>query len=85
MIPTGESSRGRAKGPERGRPGVRAALLVGELDWNGLLGALALNFRRSCLVSVAWARRLIGLIHKNNPSTNGGASPTGWLRVRGRD
>jgi len=70
------------KGPKSCRPGVRAELLVSELDLNGLIGAFELNFRCHRLVSWACARRLIGFIHKNNQSTNGGLSPTALLRLR---
>ena len=70
------------KGPERCRPGVRAKLLIGELDLDGLIGAFELNSLRHRLVSRACAPRLIGFIHKNNQSTNGGASPTALLRLR---
>src|SRR5439155_14037158 len=69
------------KGPKSCRPGVRAELLVSELDLNGLIGAFELNFRCHRLVSWACARRLIGFIHKNNQSTNGGLSPTASLRL----
>ena len=44
------------KRPEGGRPRMRAELLVGELDLDGLIGALELNFRRHRLVSRACAR-----------------------------
>ena len=60
---------------------MRAELLVGELDLDGLIGTFELNFRCHRLVSRACARRLIGFIHKNNQSTNGGASPTALLRL----
>src|SRR5438552_11959304 len=70
------------KGPKSCRPGVRAELLVSELDLNGLIGGFELNFRCHRLVSWACARRLIGFIHKNNQSTNGGLSPTALLRLR---
>ena len=69
------------KGPKSCRPGVRAELLVSELDLNGLIGGFELNFRCHRLVSWACARRLIGFIHKNNQSTNGGLSPTALLRL----
>src|SRR5829696_3342300 len=69
------------KRPKGCRPGVRAELLVGELDLNGLVGGLELNFGRHRLVSRACARRLIGFIHKNNQSTNGGFSSTAWIRL----
>ena len=61
---------------------VSHPLLVSELDLNGLIGGFELNFRCHRLVSWAWARRLIGFIHKNNQSTNGGLSPTALLRLR---
>src|SRR5437899_12239486 len=70
------------KAPKSCRPGVRAELLVSELDLNGLIGGFELNFRCHRLVSWACARRLIGFIHKNNQSTNGGLSPTALLRLR---
>src|SRR2546425_10057362 len=70
------------KAPKSCRPGVRAELLVSELDLNGLMGGFELNFRCHRLVSWACARRLIGFIHKNNQSTNGGLSPTALLRLR---
>lgn len=44
------------EGPKSGRPGVRAELLVGELDLNGLMGALELNLRCHRLVSRACVR-----------------------------
>ena len=44
------------KRPERSRSGVRAELLVGELDLNGLVGALELNLGRHRLVSRVCAR-----------------------------
>src|SRR2546428_2226379 len=69
------------KAPKSCRPGVRAELLVSELDLNGLMGGFELNFRCHRLVSWACARRLIGFIHKNNQSTNGGLSPTALLRL----
>ena len=62
---------------------MRAKLLVGELDLNGLIGAFELNSLRHRLVSRACARRLFVFIHKNNQLTNGGASPTALLRLRG--
>src|ERR1700687_4702928 len=71
------------KGPKRCRPGMRAKLLVGKLDLNGLIGALELNSLCHRLVSRACARRLFVFIHKNNQLTNGGASPTALLRLRG--
>ena len=60
---------------------MRAELLVGELDLNGLMGGFELYFRCHRLVSWACACRLIGFIHKNNQSTNGGLSPTALLRL----
>ena len=60
---------------------MRAKLLVGELDLNGLIGAFELNSLRHRLVSRACARRLFVFIHKNNQLTNGGASPTALLRL----
>src|SRR6266567_7217930 len=71
------------KGPKSCCPGVRAELLVGELDLNGLIGGFELYFRCHRLVSWACARRLIGFIHKNNQSTNGGLSSTALLRLSG--
>ena len=61
---------------------MRAKLLVGALDLNGLIGAFELNSLRHRLVSRACARRLFVFIHKNNQLTNGGASPTALLRLR---
>src|SRR5882757_10163203 len=77
----GNPSTPMQEGPKSCCPGVRAELLVGELDLDGLMGAFELNSRCHRLVSRACARRLIGFIHKNNQSTNGGASPTAWLRL----
>src|SRR6266852_2029616 len=62
---------------------MRAKLLVGELDLNGLIGAFELYSLRHRLVSRACAPRLFVFIHKNNQLTNGGASPTALLRLRG--
>src|SRR5229473_1775630 len=61
---------------------MRAKLLVGELDLNGLIGAFELYSLRHRLVSRACAPRLFVFIHKNNQLTNGGASPTALLRLR---
>src|SRR6266436_3294355 len=72
------------KGPKSCCPRMRAELLVGELDLNGLIGAFELNFGRHRLVSRACAHRLIGFVHKNNQSTNGGSSPTALLRLSPR-
>src|SRR6266404_6325356 len=69
------------KAPKSCRPGMRTELLVAELDLDGLIGTFKLNFRCHRLVSRACARRLIGFIHKNNQSTNGGLSPTALLRL----
>jgi hypothetical protein len=44
------------EGPKSGRPGVRAELLVGEPDLNGLMGTSELNPRCHRLVSRACAR-----------------------------
>src|SRR5713101_5102075 len=60
---------------------MRAKLLVGELDLNGLIGAFELYSLRHRLVSRACAPRLFVFIHKNNQLTNGGASPTALLRL----
>src|SRR4051794_16945466 len=60
---------------------MRAKLLVGKLDLDGLIGTFELNCWCHRLVRRACARRLIGFIHKNNQSTNGGASPTALLRL----
>src|SRR5260370_33093903 len=62
---------------------MRAKLLVGELDLNGLIGAFELYSLCHRLVSRACAPRLFVFIHKNNQLTNGGASPTALLRLRG--
>src|SRR5258707_14329051 len=78
----GNPSAPMQEGPKSCRPGVRAELLVGELDLDGLMGAFELNLRCHRLVSRACARRLIGFIHKNNQSTNGDLSPTALLRLR---
>ena len=69
------------KRPKSCRPSMRAELLVGKLDLDGLIGTFKLNSRCHRLVSRACARRLIGFIHKNIQSTNGGASPTASLRL----
>src|SRR5260370_2788970 len=61
---------------------MRAKLLVGELDLNGLIGAFELYSLRHRLVSRACAPRLFVFIHKNNQLTDGGASPTALLRLR---
>ena len=64
------------KRPESGRPGMGAEFLIGKLDLNGLVGALELNLGCHRLVNWACVRGLIGFVHKNNQSTNGGTSPT---------
>src|SRR5882724_11153092 len=61
---------------------MRAELLVGKLDLDGLIGTFKFNSRCHRLVSRACARRLIGFVHNNNQSTNGGANPTALLRLR---
>src|SRR5437867_7956029 len=68
----------------RGRCVVRAELLVGEFDLDGLIGTLELNFRCHRLVSRACARGLIGFVHTNDQPTDGGVSPTASLRLRDR-
>src|SRR5216684_4207883 len=77
----GNPSAPMQEGPKSCCPGVRAELLVGELDLDGLMGAFELNLWCHRLVSRACARRLIGFIHKDNQSTNGGLSPTALLRL----
>ena len=44
------------EGPEGRRPRMRAELLIGELNLDGLIGALKLNLGRHRLVSRACAR-----------------------------
>ena len=63
---------------------MRAEFLIRKLDLNGLTGTFELNFRGHRLVSRARARDLIDFLHKNNQHTNGGSSPTAWLRLRSR-
>ena len=56
FLQQGNPARPVKEGPKSGRPGVRAEFLVGELDLNGLVGALELNLRCHRLVSGACAR-----------------------------
>src|SRR5436853_6627008 len=71
------------KRPNRCCPGVRAQLLVGELDLNGLIGAFELNSLAHRLVSRAFAHTWLVFLHKNNQPTNGGLNSTALLRLRG--
>src|SRR5205807_2702863 len=70
------------KRPKRCCPGVRAQLLVGELDLNGLIGAFELNSLAHRLVSRAFAHTWLVFLHKNNQPTNGGLNSTALLRLR---
>src|SRR5436309_10539505 len=69
------------KRPKRCCPGVRAQLLVGELDLNGLIGAFELNSLAHRLVSRAFAHTWLVFLHKNNQPTNGGLNSTALLRL----